>query len=370
MRRFAEVFNLTYTRFLDLQKAEAQAREARIEAALEKVRSRTIGMQRSDELKEAAALLFQQVQSLGGKALSCGYNIWEEDGRTVVSWMCSPQGGIQPPLRFLLTEDSFYRNFFLAKQRGEALFVEEVSGKKLEDERRYLATVPGFQETVDASVKAGYPLPTRLIHHLAFFSQGFLMFITLEPCPELWDIFKRFGVVFEQTYTRFLDLQKAEAQGREAQIEAALEKVRGRAMAMHSSGDLSATTSAVFNELRRLGVHPIRAGVALYSKEQRRATFYATTTSSENESLAVFGSPEVSVNPCLEMQFQSWLNKENYFPVLKGKELEEYYLALSIRSSVQIDSVIHFSTRSMDITFISLKATSTHGLRNHFQKPR
>jgi hypothetical protein len=30
--------------------------------------------------------------------------------------------------------------------------------------------------------------------------------------------------VFDQSYTRFLDLQKAEAQAREAQIEAALRK--------------------------------------------------------------------------------------------------------------------------------------------------
>src|SRR5213075_2191875 len=32
----------------------------------------------------------------------------------------------------------------------------------------------------------------------------------------------RFGKVFQQTYTRFLDLQKAEVQARESQIEAGL----------------------------------------------------------------------------------------------------------------------------------------------------
>ncbi len=42
------------------------------------------------------------------------------------------------------------------------------------------------------------------------------------------DLFTRFAKVFEQTYTRFLDLKKAEAQAREAQIETALEKVRSR----------------------------------------------------------------------------------------------------------------------------------------------
>jgi hypothetical protein len=36
MKRFANVFNLTYKRFLDLQKAEAQAREVQIELSLEK----------------------------------------------------------------------------------------------------------------------------------------------------------------------------------------------------------------------------------------------------------------------------------------------------------------------------------------------
>jgi hypothetical protein len=66
LQRFAIVFGL-YQRFRDLQKAEAQAREAQIEAALEKVRSRTLAMQRSDELAETSAVLFQQLILLGIK---------------------------------------------------------------------------------------------------------------------------------------------------------------------------------------------------------------------------------------------------------------------------------------------------------------
>ncbi len=46
MKRFANVFNLTYKRFLDLQKAEAQAREAEIELALE--RSKTLANRSSN----------------------------------------------------------------------------------------------------------------------------------------------------------------------------------------------------------------------------------------------------------------------------------------------------------------------------------
>ena len=45
---------MTYRRFLDLQKAEAQAREAQIQLALERVRARTMAMHKSEELAETA----------------------------------------------------------------------------------------------------------------------------------------------------------------------------------------------------------------------------------------------------------------------------------------------------------------------------
>ena len=98
----------------------------------------------------------------------------------------------------------------------------------------------------------GFDLPETQIHHLANFSQGNLLFITLEPCPEFHDVFKRFAAVFEQTYTRFLDLQKAEAQARESQIELALERVRARAMAMQTSGELAELVDTLFKELTKL----------------------------------------------------------------------------------------------------------------------
>ena len=82
------------------------------------------------------------------------------------------------------------------------------------------------------------------------------MFITFEPVPEAHEIFKRFAKVFEQTYTRFLDLQKAEAQAREAQIEAALERVRSRATAMHTSEELGEVAVLLYKEFNALDVTP------------------------------------------------------------------------------------------------------------------
>ena len=76
------------------------------------------------------------------------------------------------------------------------------------------------------------------------------MFITYEPVPEMWDVFKRFAKVFEQTYTRFLDLQTAEAQTRESQIQLALERVRARTMAMQRSDELSGAASLLFQQVQ------------------------------------------------------------------------------------------------------------------------
>jgi hypothetical protein len=65
LRRFANVFGLAYRRFVDLKNAEAQAREAQIEAALEKIRSRSLIMQQSEELKDVVDVVFEKLQELG-----------------------------------------------------------------------------------------------------------------------------------------------------------------------------------------------------------------------------------------------------------------------------------------------------------------
>jgi hypothetical protein len=251
LKRFTNVVDLTYTRFLDLQKAEARAREAQIEAALERVRSRTMGMQRSDELKEAAVLLFQQLVSLGVPAFGTGFNIWDDDRKFATAWM----GGhdrMQPPFKTSTSEDIFLRIYKTA-ERGESLFVEEQGGEALNIHYKYMNSIPAFKEIADKMAAVGQTFPAFQIMHCAFFSQGYLMFITFEPVPDAYEIFKRFAKVFEQTYTRFLDLQKAEKQAREAQIELSLERIRAQVTAMKESSDLLDIVVTMRNEFVALG---------------------------------------------------------------------------------------------------------------------
>ncbi|MFZ9388315.1 MAG: ATP-binding protein [Chitinophagaceae bacterium] len=273
LERFGRVFEQSYTRFLDLKKAEAQAREAQIEAALEKVRSRTMGMQHSEELMEAANLLFRQVEGLGVPVFGCGFNIWDEDRKFTTAWM-SGKDRIQAPFKVSSSEDIFIR-IYDANDRGEALFVEEQAGEALTAHYAYMNSLPVFNEIANKMAAVGQTFPTFQIMHCAFFSQGYLMFITYEPVPDAYDIFKRFAKVFEQTYTRFLDLQKAEAQAREAEIQLALERARSQSMTMQHSAELDNTLRVFHEQVIQLGIGSSFSFLWLPEEEKDRHIFWA-----------------------------------------------------------------------------------------------
>ena len=68
-----------------------------------------------------------------------------------------------------------------------------------------------------------------------FFGEGAVWTFSLEPhTEEQIQVMKRFASVFALTFRRYKDLKKAEPQAREATIEAALERIRGKAMAMRN----------------------------------------------------------------------------------------------------------------------------------------
>ncbi|MEP7377894.1 MAG: ATP-binding protein [Chitinophagaceae bacterium] len=264
VNRFSRVFDMTYTRFIDLQTAEAQARESQIQLAMERVRARTMAMQHSSELGETSALLFHQIQTLGVPPWSCGFNIWQQGDTVFTSYMDSPDGATLDGYKIPLTEEITFIHFQESRDRGDKLFIDVLEGERLEVHYRYFLSLPEIKRAFEKRAQAGQHLPTFQINHLANFSHGNLLFITYEPCPEAHDIFIRFAKVFEQTYTRFLDLQKSEAQAREAQIEAALEKVRSRSLAMHKSDELNEVVAILFEKLKELQFSVTAVGIGIY----------------------------------------------------------------------------------------------------------
>jgi signal transduction histidine kinase len=326
MLRFTKVFQQTYTRFLDLQKAEAQARESQIQLALERVRARTMAMQHSNELPEAATILFQQMQTLGMPAWSAGYCIWDDDKKNTVTLWMSSEGVMQPSFTAPTTKDELFIEMRKGQKDGKTFHVVEMGGDKLVKHYKYMRTLPVVGEILDSIVNAGHPLPTFQIMHHAYFSKGFLLFITYEPVLAAHDIFKRFGKVFDQTYTRFLDLQKAEAQAREAQIETALEKVRSRTMAMQRSDELSGTAALLFQEFKKLEQQDlIQTTIGIYNEAKNEIEFRATDWEGRGEQISRPAYGSMDEPTLLHPAVAAWkANAKSIVIELTGESLQRW----------------------------------------------
>jgi len=323
LRRFGNVFEQAYVRFLDLQKAEAQAREALIEAGLERVRSRSMAMHISDELADLSLELVKQVQTLGVATWFCAFNIYDEDGNDSLEWGSNGKGTFP---EYKTPREGIFLRYYEAGQNGETLLVNEIGENECPAHYEYLCSLPGVGDQLLKMKASNIPFPASQIDHVAYFKYGYLLFITYEPTPESHDIFKRFAKVFEQTYTRFLDLQKAEAQAREAKVEAALERVRAQAMAMHHSEDLGKTIQVYFEQLYDLIDSAIvRCGAGLLNKENTIADMSTASKSPEGEPYNVKGTIDMRGHPLLESTYEHWLQQKEHSYVLRGNEIKEYY---------------------------------------------
>jgi len=332
MLRFTKVFQQAYTRFLDLQKAEAQAKEAKIEAALERVRSRSLAMHHSSELSAVVDTLLREFTNLEFTLTFCIINLIDEQDRSNTVWAANPETGKDPESYYMKFEDyPFHHAMWDAWKEQKKNFIYTIEGKEKEIYDEYLYNRTEFRRFPKHVQEANKALK-RYVAGFTFFKYSGLQTVSENNISnDELAILERFGRVFEQSYTRFLDLQKAEAQAKEAQIEAGLERVRSKAMAMHNSTDLSVTVSAIFSELKMLGIETVRTGVAIYSADRPTPVYYASSASKGDSKIEATGSPDPSSHPCLAKQYEGWKNQNNYFTVLTGEELSSYYKAISIR---------------------------------------
>jgi signal transduction histidine kinase len=253
VRRFANVFQQTYTRFIDIQKAETQAREAEIQLALERVRARTMAMHRSDELREVVSVLYEQMIPLGLAALGCELILCDEENEQLQYWSAVPEQARLPECYPIPKKiHPFFQKVWKAWKKRTPRLVVTLKGqeKRKFDKLIFEKTAfKNFPESAKNAIRNG----KVDVFSLVTMKYGLLEAADVIPLPEhKFLILERFAKVFEQTYTRFLDLQKAEAQAREAQIEAALERVRARAMAMHKSDELLNVITVVSEQLQLL----------------------------------------------------------------------------------------------------------------------
>ena len=327
--RFGNVFEQSHTRFLDLQKAEAQAREAQIEAALERVRARSMAMHTTEEILDVVVVLFNQLRGLNVDFIQAWISIWHLDDGYMELWLSPIEGHGELPIYHKRPsaqfEDTTVKTwlkgdrFSYLSLPGEETVTEFLIGtdqimggdyfKKLQHKNRY-----NRLEFVDANHKYG----------------TVSMSWNAEIPENDKNILSRFSQVFEQTYTRFLDLEKAEAQAREAQIEAALERVRSKTMAMHNSQDVGDTVITLFNEVINLGLDKtIRCGIGILEGYEGMETWSANSDQKGDVNLKM-GMLNMTIHPMLAGLKKAWKNgKKGYSYNFIGKDVTRYYTALN-----------------------------------------
>ena len=274
LKRATKVFEQAYVRFLDLQKAEAQAREAQIEAALERVRSKTMAMHKSEQLAGVMSVLCKEILHLGIRSEdmeTCYITTFDPIDPIGEIYLTTSNGDIIPD-SFLVRydEDYYFKQIYAAWKNGNSFLVIHAQGEELRKHFAFLYSIIAPSSAIVAMRAEDHvQLPTETYNQILFFSQGYLDIVTRIPVAEYHEVFKRFGNTLQQAYTRFLDLQKAEAQAREAQIEAALERVRSASLAIHQSHELENVVVVLFDKLKDLGITFDAAFIYFFEKSTR-----------------------------------------------------------------------------------------------------
>jgi hypothetical protein len=330
--RFGKVFQQTYTRFLDLQKAEAQAREAEIQLALERVRARSLAMHHTTELQEVVNILAQQLHNMnldinGGVFIA----INDEVDTDIPLWASGGAADYVQKVTVPFLNKPVFIKLRDAIKRKNNFFTEEHSHKEKIELFKHLFKYPPWDSHSQHrkqelfSREGGYTRSVAISHYTS-------ISITNHNGKKFSDedneILKRFGNVFEQSYIRFLDLQKAEAQAREAKIEAALEKVRSKTMAMQSSDELADTAAVVFQQLINLGIEPNRIYITIIKDESGTCEFWITDEDGSKVS-SVFRM-NLNENNSFKKMYAGWIQKKKSITIdMQGEELQEYFKQLS-----------------------------------------
>jgi signal transduction histidine kinase/ketosteroid isomerase-like protein len=356
LKRFRNVFTFAYKRYTDLHNAELQAREAQIEAALEKVRSRSLAMHKPDELQEVVAVVAEKLKELGvifdaGGVILCTYFPHNKD---VVHWIAVDDFSTSGRFFVPYFENPIFSEAWDSKIRGDAYFAKEFSVEAKNHFFEYAFAHSDYKKFPDDYKKHVLNADKHALS-AAWSKNSAIIIPTLTgvmPSESDAEIIKRFAKVFEQAYIRFMDLQKAEEHARENQIDIALERVRSRTLAMQSSDELSETAVVVFKQLIDLGIEPNRLYIGIIKENKGLIEMWATDEDGTKIGTKVIFDP--AKNMSIEKIYNAWKEQKKSMNLLmEGKELSMYLKYLNEELGVSVTKGLTQKKRFQSIGFFS-----------------
>ncbi len=280
-------------------------RALEIEAALEKIREKTITIRESSELSQASAVMLEQLRDLGITVIRTAVGIFDDENEAMELWhptTSDSQEGMKVLDYFSLHIHPVFENIIPARQQKKPYALTVLKGSEVKQYYQMMSTfLSQQQQQVYHQEEFFYSF---------FFFQGTLNVITRQPLEEEeCNIMIQFASAFGLIYTRFLDLKRAEAQTYEALRKASLDRVRAEIASMRTADDLQRIIPLIWHELTTLGVPFFRCGVFIVDDQAGEAHVYLSTPS--GESLAVmhlkFGSTSL-----LDSVVKFWRKEQVY----------------------------------------------------------
>ena len=320
LTKMGAAFDLAYKRFEDLKKAEAQAKEAQIEVALERVRSRSMAMHKSEELLDVITVVSEQLTELDIKFVHVSF-AYDDHSQDYTFWAAAK--GQPKPMHFTTPyiDLAVFNSLRQAQDQALPFFTDIISNKEHIKWHKHLLKHGGsdvFSEKDNAYIMSKGMARSMAINPNIILIVG--NYASIPYSDEENKIIERFGQVFEQSYTRFLDLQKAETQAKESQIEVALEKVRTVALSLQKSDDMLEIAQVLFEQLQVLGFNHMRNAIIDVHVDDDSFLDYDYSDNMKGTVTKM----RYSDDPSLEEQFRQVVSsKDNLFElILEGQELQ------------------------------------------------
>lgn len=308
-------------------------RELNIEAALEKIRNRTIAMQHSDEWNEVVQVLFEQMEHLGFNTLFYRLIYHDENSADSNYWILNTVSDQQLLYHSFNNDISFRQLSSKSKKENLKFMTGELFPEGADN---YTASI--FNLLHNESRKSGDELtePEPLVVSTAFTVYGAIETIDKAPLPASDEtLLIRLAKVIDQSYTRYFDLKKSEVQARESIKRATLDRVRGEVASMRSRDDLNKITPLVWRELTTLKVPFIRCGIFIMDEENRSILCFLSTP--DGKALGIFTmkieetkltthifnawkASQVYTEHWNEKNFQAWTNRLIELGHIKNQE--------------------------------------------------
>ena len=213
LKRFADVFDFAYDRFLDLQEKERRARLSQIEAGLEGVRAEVAAMQQSTDIFKMVARVSQALRELEIPCLTFGFNLFDNDAKI---WTAYFEHNLEQASQIDLTkalEFEYIHTLYTHWKAGQTWY-RHTAKDEFEPLLRFYLQMGYLNDEIFHQTLNMFPQEGCWILDIPF-HQGTLALISPTPLDqEQIALVERFTQSFALGYVRYLDFQRLESQNR------------------------------------------------------------------------------------------------------------------------------------------------------------